>query len=179
MGGGVEGALPSNRMFVDGNGDLRAQAQVTSASLAWGLLTFAESESESESETATKTMMMMMTTWICSHCLCLRERWNLMPNNRVDFEMHTKRGDTGTGIVCLAFFCFFSVFFFYLSGALATVQNVELRSWSPCCRCLTFMWTQCNNNTLVYHQTERHEAKPNQSKANQTKPRDPSAIVVG
>lgn len=77
MGGGVEGALPSNRMFVDGNGDLRAQAQVTSASLAWGLLTFAESESESESEseTATKTMMMMMmTTWICSHCLCLRER---------------------------------------------------------------------------------------------------------
>lgn len=57
-----------------------------------------------------------------------------MPNNRVDFEMHTKRGDTGTGIVCLAFFCFFSVFFFLFVGGVshgAKCRATELISMLP------------------------------------------------
>jgi len=112
--------------------------------------------------------MMMMTTWIRSRCLCLLERWNLMPNNRVDFEMHTKRG-TGYAVRILQYWRHIHSSPRFLSGALAMVQNVELRSWSPCCRCLTFMWTQATiTRWCTYDRTTRNQ--PNLTKANRTKP---------
>jgi len=72
----------------------------------------------------------------------------------------------------------------FLSGALAMVQNVELRSWSPCCRCLTFMWTQATiTRWCTYDRTTRNQ--PNLTKPNRTKPepepeiQEIPAIVVG